>query len=61
MKKTSLTNTILGIIAINLTLITLIQLEIFPPKEYAIENTTMPLNNNYGFVPINEDGSINVT
>ena len=54
------TNILLGIIAINLTLITLIQLEIFPPKAYANENITSPLNTNYGLVPLNEDGSIDV-
>ena len=60
MKHTRFTNTLLGIIAINLTLITLIQLDIFPSKAYANENTTMPLNTNYGLVPLNEDGSIDV-
>ena len=60
MKNTRLTNTLLGIIAINLTLITLIQLDIFPPKAYANENITSPLNTNYGLVPLNEDGTIDV-
>jgi len=61
MKNTRFTtNTLLGIIAINLTLITLIQLDIFPPKVYANENTSMPINSNYGLVPLNEDGSIDV-
>ena len=49
----------LGIIAINLTLITLIQLEIFPPKAYASE-TSQPINTNYGLVPLNENGNVNV-
>ena len=63
MKTAKLKNTFLGIIAINLTLITLIQLDIFPPKAYASENvpTVSPtLNTNYGLVPLNEDGSIDV-
>ena len=53
---------LLGIIAVNLTLITLIQLEIFPPKAYAneINTSTTPINTNYGLVPLNEDGSIDV-
>ena len=62
MNKDKLKNIFLGIIAINLTLITLIQLEIFPPKAYASETTptATPLNTNYGLVPLNEDGSIDV-
>jgi hypothetical protein len=53
---------LLGIIAVNLTLITLIQLEIFPPKAYAneINTSTIPINTNYGLVPLNEDGSLNL-
>ena len=62
MKTARLKNTFLGIIAINLTLITLIQLDIFPPKAYASENvpTATPLNTNYGLVPLNENGNVNV-
>ena len=59
MNTARLKNIFLGIIAINLTLITLIQLEIFPPKAYASE-TSQPINTNYGLVPLNEDGSIDV-
>jgi len=53
---------LLGIIAVNLTLITLIQLEIFPPKAYAneINTSTTPIKTNYGLVPLNQDGSVNV-
>ena len=53
---------LLGIIAVNLTLITLIQLEIFPPKAYAneINTSTTPINTNYGLVPLDQDGSVNV-
>ena len=48
---------LLGIIAMNLTLLTLIQLEAWPTKASANEvNSTV----NYGLVPLNEDGSINV-
>tara|TARA_R100000805_G_C3588471_1_gene90828 strand:+ start:199 stop:489 length:291 start_codon:yes stop_codon:yes gene_type:complete len=62
MNTARLKNIFLGIIAINLTLITLIQLEIFPPKAYAneINTSTTPINTNYGLVPLNEDGSIDV-
>ena len=55
--KSQRTNILLGIIAINLTLLTLIQLEIWPVKANANELTS---NLNYGLVPLNEDGSINV-
>ena len=49
---------LLGIIAINLTLLTIIQTGIWPPKVQASE--TNYSNVNYGLVPLNEDGSINV-
>ena len=52
-------NILLGIIAINLTLLTLIQLEIWPSKANANEFVLDP-SLNYGLVPMNEDGSINV-
>jgi len=55
--KSRKTNIFLGIIAINLTLLTLIQLEIWPTKANASELNS---NLNYGLVPLNEDGSINV-
>ena len=53
-------NILLGIIAINLTLLTLIQLEIWPSQANANEFVLDP-SLNYGLVPMNEDGSINVT
>tara|TARA_B100001057_G_scaffold227051_1_gene227451 strand:- start:277 stop:540 length:264 start_codon:yes stop_codon:yes gene_type:complete len=57
MKTNKLKNIFLGIIAINLTLLTLIQLNIWPTTVNANElNSTL----NYGLVPLNEDGSINV-
>ena len=56
MKSNKLKNIFLGIIAINLTLITLIQLNIWPSTANATD-----FNANYGLVPLNEDGSINVT
>ena len=55
MKSNKLKNIFLGIIAINLTLITLIQLNIWPSTANATD-----LYANYGLVPLNEDGSINV-
>ena len=58
--KSRKTNIFLGIIAINLTLLTLIQLEIWPTKANASE-LELTTGINYGLVPVNEDGSINVT
>ena len=58
MKKDTTLKVILGIIALNLTLLTIDQLEIFP-KTYASE-TSQPINTNYGLVPLNEDGTISV-
>ena len=49
---------LLGIIAINLTLLTIIQTGIWPPKVQASE--TNYSNVNYGLVPLNENGNINV-
>ena len=46
---------LLGIIAINLTLLTIIQTGIWPPKVQASETNSS--NVNYGLVPLNEDGS----
>jgi len=56
MKSNKLKNIFLGIIAVNLTLITLIQLNIWPSTANATD-----FNANYGLVPLNENGSINVT
>ena len=57
--KSKKTNILLGIIAINLTLLTVIQLGIWPTKVNANE---LELNSgiNYGFIPLNADGSIDV-
>ena len=57
MKSNKLKNIFLGIIAINLTLFTLFQLNIWPSTVNANELTSTV---NYGLVPLNEDGSINV-
>lgn len=62
MKADNYTKGILTIIAINLTFMTLKDLEIIP-KTYAIENSinnNLELKKDYGLVPINKDGSINV-
>lgn len=48
----------LGIISLNLTIISIIQLELWPQKIYS--NNKIKSNLNYGLVPLNEDGSINV-
>ena len=55
--KSTKTNFLLGIIAINLTFITLVQLNIWPPQAMANNLNT---NVNYGLVPLNENGSIDV-
>ena len=59
MKTEKLKNIFLGIIAINLTFITLIQLEVFPAKIYANESSQSNYTN-YGLVPLNENGNVNV-
>jgi len=58
MKKDTTLKVILGIIAVNLTLLTIDQLDLFP-KSYASE-ISQPINTNYGLVPLNEDGTITV-
>ena len=52
-------NFLLSVIAINLTLLTLIQLEIFPTKAHA-NNGISSINSNYGLVPLNENGKIEI-
>ena len=49
---------LLGIIAINLTLLTIIQTGIWPPEVQASDTN----NNiaNYGLVPLNENGNISI-
>jgi len=64
MKKTDkFTKITLAVIAINLSILTLGNIGLFP-KVYAGESTNnlldAPNNINYGLVPLNEDGSINV-
>ena len=60
MKKDMTIKVLLGIIALNLTLLTIHQLDFFP-KSYASENTIEAVHsNNYGLVPVNKDGSITV-
>ena len=50
---------LLGIIAINLTLITIIQIGLWPSKVQAREFNNS-LNTNYGLVPLNENGNISI-
>ena len=57
--KSTKTNILLAIIAFNLTLLTFIQLEIWPTKANANELGLDP-SINYGLVPLNDDGSIDV-
>ena len=47
---------LLGIIAINLTLLTIIQTGIWPPKVQASDTNHAMAN--YGVVPLNENGNI---
>jgi hypothetical protein len=59
------TKSVLTVIAVCLTVLTLQSVEIIP-KSYAGETTGAspafePAGKNYGLVPLNEDGSINVT
>ena len=58
MKIDKFTKVILTIIAVNLTILTTAKLDVFP-----VLQAGEPLQNqnlNYGLVPLNEDGSINV-
>ena len=57
--KSKKTNVLLGIIATCLVLLTSNQLEIWPTKANANEFGLDP-SINYGLVPLNEDGSIDV-
>ncbi len=62
MKVDKFTKIVLSVIAINLTILTFKNLDIIP-KAYANEptnNLEFTPNLNYGLVPLNEDGSINV-
>lgn len=62
MKIDKFTKVVLAIIALNLTILTLKNLDLIP-KAYANEpknNTELSPNMNYGLVPLNDDGSINV-
>lgn len=62
MKVDKFTKIVLVVIAVNLTIITVKDLDIIP-KAYANESTKnveFTPNMNYGLVPLNEDGSINV-
>lgn len=62
MKADKFTKVVLTIIAINLTLLTIRNLDLIP-KSYAntnANNTIHTPNTNYGIVPLNEDGSIDV-
>jgi len=52
-----LKNIFLGVIAINLTLLTLFQLNIWPSTANANEYISSV---NYGLVPLNTDGSVSV-
>tara|TARA_X000001036_G_scaffold428361_1_gene458061 strand:+ start:233 stop:562 length:330 start_codon:yes stop_codon:yes gene_type:complete len=59
MKSQKTKNVLLGIIAFNLTLISCFQLDLLGTNAYANNNNTLS-NINYGLVPLNDDGSINI-
>ncbi len=63
MKSDFYTKTVLTIIALCLSILTLQSIDIIP-KAYAKENNKNDLkllpNKNYGVIPVNADGSINV-
>lgn len=62
MKADRFTKIVLTVIAVNLTILTVRNLDLIP-KAYANERTNnleLTPNVNYGLVPLNEDGSINV-
>ena len=59
MKPKPTKNVLLGIIAINLTLISCFQLGLLGTNTYANNNNSLS-NINYGLVPLNDDGSINI-
>ncbi len=62
MKIDKFTKTVLTIIAVNLTVLTVKNLDVIP-KAYANEpsnNLVLNPNMNYGLVPLNEDGTISV-
>lgn len=62
MKTDLFTKIVLTVIAINLTILTVQNMDLIP-KAYASESmnsSNLAPNVNYGLVPINEDGSINV-
>ncbi len=59
MESQKIKNVLLGIIAINLTLISCFQLGLLGTSAYANENNALS-NINYGLIPLNDDGSINV-
>ena len=59
MKLKRTKNLLLGIIAINLTLISCFQLGLLGTNAYANDNNSLS-NINYGLVPLNDDGSINI-
>ena len=59
MKKDSTIKILLGIIAINLSIISISQLDLIP-KSYANTQQTTIKAQEFGIVPINEDGTISV-
>jgi len=62
MKADTFTKIVLTVIAVNLTIITVENLDLMP-KAYANEptnNLELAPNVNYGLVPLNEDGTISV-
>ena len=60
MKTDLYTKTVLTIIAFCLVVIVIKDADIMPKAHAATPNTALPLGVNYGLVPLNPDGSIDV-
>ncbi|WP_288096026.1 hypothetical protein [Hydrotalea sp.] len=60
MKTDLYTKSLLTVIASCLTILTLKEIEIIPKANAAATNNINTPKSNYGLVPINQDGSINV-
>ena len=60
MKKDMTIKILLGIIAINLTILTIGQLDLFPSTYASTSSNEIIDYKNYGLVPLNKDGSITV-
>lgn len=60
MKVDILTKILLGIIAINLTILSLSRFDLIPEVQASEPSIIKNLGSKYSLIPLNEDGSINV-